>query len=133
MLFVTVRNFSVSFAIAIIALMSACSDPTSAEQGQSSTVQKWYQGGTLHQKTAAEWVKANNRERLATSGDFATAALKRSILWDDMDSPSDVRPYAEDIKKCIDTTYGTNPPIPELKNSETATVCWMMLYSHLMK
>jgi hypothetical protein len=103
---------------------SSSESRNSTSKQQPTTAQKWYQGGTLYKETAAEWVKASDRDRLATSGDFATAALKGSIIWDDMDSPDDVRPYAEALKKCIDTVYDPVPIIPEMKNAETAAL-WL--------
>ena len=134
-----VRTNSNNIALAR-AIKTFCDSSTSSSESRNSTskqqpttAQKWYQGGTLHKETAAEWVKASDRDRLATSGDFATAALKRSIIWDDMDSLDDVRPYAEALKKCIDTTYDPVSIIPETKNAETATLCWVIMYPHLVK
>ena len=87
----------------------------------------------MHKETAAEWVQASDRDRLATSGDFAAASLKLSIIWDDIDSLDDVRPYAEALKKCIDTTYDPVPLVPEMKNATAAALCWAIMYSHLVK
>ena len=92
---------------------------------------KWYQGGSLHQKTAAEWVKASERNRLATSADFATTALKGSTVLDRMNSADDLRPYAVDIKKCIDAAYHPHPPDPTVRNAQTAAFCWVLTYPNL--
>ena len=52
---------------------SAGSSPPSAPAPEPAPVQlEWYQGGTLHQKTAVVWVKATYRNRLATAADYAT-------------------------------------------------------------
>ena len=118
--------FTVSTVVLIMLLAACGSSKPSTEQNQ-----KWYQGGTLHQETAEEWVEASYRNRLATSADFATAMLKSSIVWDDIDGIEDIRPYAVELKTCIDESYGPAPPLPQLENAETAAICWTLMYSHL--
>jgi len=36
---------------------------------------EWYEGGTLHKKSGADWNVAQNRNRMATSVDFIATAL----------------------------------------------------------
>lgn len=118
---------STASAIVLIVLLAACG----SSESSTAQNQEWYEGGTLHQRTAEEWVEASYRNRLATSADFATAMLKSSIVWDDIDSIEDIRPYATAIKTCIDEAYGPAPPLPQLENAETAAICWTLMYSHL--
>ena len=52
-----------SLATVLLALTLTCSAQES---------KKWYQGGTLHKKTGADWLKASSDNRVATSADFLT-------------------------------------------------------------
>lgn len=62
---------------------------------------EWYEGGTLHRGTVAEWNAATDRNKLATMADFAaiTQAARRAMLMNEMEL---VRLQAEAIKACID-------------------------------
>ncbi len=100
---------------------------------QEPTTREWYQGGTLHDKTAIDWVKADDSDRLATSADYATVMLKETILWENIGGVDDMRPYAEELKECIDGTYLPEPAVPTMANSQTANQCWALMYSHIMK
>ncbi|MCY4086137.1 MAG: DUF2511 domain-containing protein [Actinomycetia bacterium] len=106
--------------------------PPPQTQGETDPL-LWFAGGTLHQKTAADWVRAPRRDRLATAADYAIAALKNTIVWDAISDVDQVRPYAEDLVECIDTAYGTEPIVPTLVNSDTAAFCWLLMYPNLLK
>ena len=106
--------------------------PPPQTQGKTDTL-LWFQGGTLHQKTAADWVKAPHRERLATAADYAIAVLKDTIVWDAISDVDQVRPYAEDLVECIDEAYGTKPILPTMANSGTAAFCWPLMYPNPLK
>ena len=106
--------------------------PPPQTQGKTDTL-LWFQDGTLHQKTAAGWVRAPHRDRLATAADYAIAALKDTIVWDEISDLDQVRPYAEDLVECIDAAYDAEPISPTIVNSETAAFCWVLMYPHLLK
>ena len=55
---------------------------------------EWYEGGTLHQKTAEEWKLASARDRLATSADFAAKISKHSSM-------ADLKTKATELDDCI--------------------------------
>jgi hypothetical protein len=42
------------------------------------TEPKWYEGGTLHDATASEWVSATEKNRVATGADFVAAILMKN-------------------------------------------------------
>lgn len=53
----------------------------------------WYAGGTLHSATVGEWKAADERNRLATSADWAAKA------WD---SVADLERNARSLMACVD-------------------------------
>ena len=124
------RVLAVSTVSAVLILLLAACGSSESSTAQN---QEWYEGGTLHRETAEEWVGASYRDRLSTSADFATAMLKSSIVWDDIDRVEDIRPYAVELKTCIDEAYGPVPSLPQLENAETAAICWTFLYFHLAR
>ena len=44
---------------------------------------EWYEGGTLHKSTVAEWRSASSQNRLATAADFTAAILKDTSTFDE--------------------------------------------------
>ena len=70
------------------------------------TAPKWYEGGTLHQKSALEWQAAAPADKLATCGDFISKMwqdgnLKREIQAS-IESVDDMKPYAEKLVAFLD-------------------------------
>ena len=83
-----------------------------------SESREWYEGGSLHDNTAREWADANHENRLATAADFAAA------IWEDrLESFSELRPLANDMKICIDETVLPTPQVPSMKVTEIAAIC----------
>lgn len=50
--------------------------PQSTPIPQTNRNLEWYEGGTLHNATLAEWVKADSRNQLATAADWAARMAK---------------------------------------------------------
>jgi hypothetical protein len=71
--------------------------------------QKWYEGGTLHKKTVAEWSKAPERDKLATAADFVCHAWNEKLLKDfiakDIKTVDDLKPIATRLASEIDLFY----------------------------
>lgn len=88
-------------AIVAVAVISLC-QTAHAEQ-------KWYEGGTLHSKTVAQWSKADNRDKLATAADFVTKMWKAGVLKDfianGIKTMDDVKPLAQRLSDEIDLFY----------------------------
>lgn len=84
----------------------------------SSSDLTWYQGGTLHQATVADWKQATEHDRLATAADFASSILEPNTV-------EEVREPAEEMKDCLaEAVQGA----PDYKNmSELAAVCAVMM------
>lgn len=62
----------------VLILLAACgkSDQPQATTSPPPPNMQWYQGGTLHNATIAEWKIATQENRLATSADMIAATLK---------------------------------------------------------
>lgn len=59
----------------------------------------WYEGGTLHDKTMADWRRASYRNRLATCADFVAALAESSGRR--FDSIDQIKPYAVRLERCL--------------------------------
>ena len=86
----------------------------------------WYDGGTLHGATVADWRAANYRNRLATSADFAATALNRKGVK--LSSMSELRPKAQALEICV--SEAAKPPIPgTMRIAELAAQCAILMDS----
>jgi hypothetical protein len=91
---------------------STTSNSPSSSPGAGSAP-KWYQGGTLHKKSALEWQTASSKDKLATCADFVTAMwqngdLKPSIA-NRLSTVDDVRPYAQELVDFLDAAFKPDP------------------------
>jgi len=93
------QQYIVLLALAIIAV--GCGTTTRPVQRDD-----WYQGGTLHQKSAAEWNAASARDRLATSADFV-AKVSRPSSMDDLKAKAN--PQALQTSPWIAPAPGLHP------------------------
>lgn len=84
-------------ALSIIGLLlTSCGGSSDNSQTRNtSTVEKWYEGGTLHKAKIAEWKTATDKNKLATCGDFM-ATVDNSVSMDVL------KKRAEDLKQCVD-------------------------------
>jgi hypothetical protein len=76
---------------------------------RSTPLGKWYQGGTLHRKTALDWQNASSANKLATCADFVAGMwdkgkLKPSITRT-ISAVDDFRPYAQQLVGCLDAAF----------------------------
>ena len=60
---------------------------------------KWYEGGTLHKKTGADWLKASQENRLATAGDFLAVLTKPKSIAE----LNALEPKAANVVECVST------------------------------
>ena len=113
------RPILTATVVALLALVGACGgDSVRSNQG---AIKEWYQNGTLHRSTAADWKDADDRDRLATSSDFAAIILNRKEI--SLRSTDELRPYAEDMCACINQTVLPDPIVPGHRVSEIAAAC----------
>ena len=82
-------------------------------RSSSTPTRKWYEGGTLHNKSALEWQTASSADKLATCGDFVTKMwqngnLKPSIA-SNISTVDDVRPYAQELVDFLNAGFKRDP------------------------
>ncbi len=115
-------NWALGILVALVVLGGLLPEPdepkatkpeTSTEEQSKLAGLKWYEGGTLHQKTVAEWQAASNRDRLATSSDFVAKIRK-------FDSLADMLVAAHVMQTCITIA---DEGVQHLKVSEIAASC----------
>jgi len=86
---------------------------TPSTGGSSMPTKKWYEGGTLHNKSALEWQTASREDRLATCADFVTKMWQdgnpRPAIADNLRTVDDVRPYAQELVDCLDAAFKPDP------------------------
>ena len=100
-----------------IAMFIACggggnTTSNSPTPGAASTP-KWYEGGTLHKKSALEWQTASSTDKLATCGDFVSGMWQngnlKSSMTNRLSTVDDVRPYAQELVDFLDAAFKTDP------------------------
>lgn len=101
--------------LVLVGLLSEldCKSTSSIPSGAQTSSEKWYEGGTLHNKSALEWQNAARANKLATCADFVTTIwqngnLKPSIA-NNISTVDDVRPYARELVNFLDAAFKPNP------------------------
>jgi len=84
----------VTALIVVVSLFSGCDEnsssrstttPRTSTSARITTQTQWFQGGTLHRATLAQWRASTYANRLATAGDWLAATQWKGHL----NSPSD--------------------------------------------
>ncbi len=97
----------------------------------------WYEGGTLHQKSALKWQVASAHDKLATCADFVAKMWKQesfvSRIQNSIESVSDMRPLAQELVECLDAATEQLPDPDQNKRmyanqtvSSMATMCMLL-------
>ena len=82
--------------IVTIVLMTSCGNgPNSSYNNSTTTIDKWYEGGTLHKAKISDWKNATEKNKLATCGDFMATV-------DNTVSMTELKKRATELKNCID-------------------------------
>lgn len=82
--------------------------------GQPTTPKsKWYEGGTLHKKTALDWQQAQTWDKLATCADFVAHTWKQKEfvprIQQKIATIEDMQPYAVELLNAIDAATASDP------------------------
>ncbi len=84
---------------------------------------EWFEGGSLHKADGHTWVKASEKNRLATASDFAVIVIGQDKVTRELDSFEDFRPYAGEMKACIDGMYNSaEERRPVMRAKSTASI-----------
>lgn len=94
--------------------------------GTETTAQmdtKWYEGGTLHKATAAEWSSASPSNQLATAGDWSAIILGETRVRElGLDG---LRSHAQQMVACVNTAISDGPSNQAV--SEVAAGCSILM------
>ena len=107
--------------------LAACGGVNQNEVTPNSTptaISQWYEGGTLHGATIADWKSATARNRLATSADFVMVSGQYQSL------PPDLRDRAVQFEECISTATQGVAAVDTSLVSEIAAACGLLLQYH---
>lgn len=81
--------------------------------GLSTPTKQWYEGGTLHNKSALEWQTASGEDKLATCADFVTKMWQddnfKPAIANKLSTVEDVQPYAQELIDFIDAAFKPEP------------------------
>jgi len=119
-----------------VSLESKSSNSSIDETGK--TKQKWYEGGTLHQKSALIWQTASQKNKLATCADLVAVMLKQKMLKESIqekiNSVDDIKFLATELVVGLDAAFKKSHNEAENKKlytnqkvNETAAMLVMMM------
>ncbi|QDT34551.1 hypothetical protein [Thalassoglobus polymorphus] len=88
-------------------------DDSNLMNSENSKSRKWYEGGTLHKKSALDWQGSNHPDKLATCSDFVAAMWQNEKfvprIQNSIDSVDDMKPYAQELVEYIDVATRRDP------------------------
>lgn len=85
----------------------------------------WYEGGTLHDKTIAEWNAAKARDRVATAADWTVTYMGAANL-DRAGGLEGLHRIAVEVATCIDTATNSGD-FDHRGAADVALICLTML------
>lgn len=93
----------------------------------NSAIAQWYSGGTLTNSYSdgEAWTKASKQNRLASAADMALVGIGTEKFQRHASSINDLRPYATELRVCIDEAYG--PSTMRMKVTEIGAACIVLL------
>jgi hypothetical protein len=69
-----------------------------------ASAKEWYEGGTLHGATAAQWQEASHENKLATCADWLAFLYSNNKLALSVTNMDELKPYAQELTVCLDTS-----------------------------
>lgn len=103
--------------IVLIFFLTSCS--------QNTPETEWIKKGTLHKKTIREWKKASDENKLATCADFM--ANLKEVRHENYISIEEMKYDANNLKICIDESISSNNHTDNIKVSEVAALCYILM------
>lgn len=101
----------------VILLLATCA---------SVNAKEWYEGGTLHDATIAQWKRASQSNKLATCADWLSALYMRGNLTISVSDFSDLRTYAGALVNYIDEASGKTRALDGETANSVALIGMMM-------
>lgn len=110
------KNLIFLSLIGLLLLSSCGSSNSNKPQTNQTTIEKWYEGGTLHKAKISDWKSATNKNKLSTCADFM-ATVDNSVSMDVL------KQRAQALVTCIDeSTKGLDNTNNESVSS-IASIC----------
>jgi len=97
-------------------ILVACASE-SAEPAPTPT-KAWYEGGTLHSSTVAEWLDSDDDNHLATAGDWVTVTVKPDTI-------AETKRISEHLVDCVDESAEVAPQ--SMKVNELGVSCLILM------
>lgn len=93
---------------------------------------QWYQGGTLHRASIAEWMAASYENRLATAADFVVSISKKEnpqiLSGAGSVFLTKLKLHASELEKCI-SQVGAEPKASRgMSVAEVGSLCYITMY-----
>ena len=91
-----------------------------------ATAKEWYEGGTLHDATIAQWKRAKRQDKIATCADWVSALLMKSKLNLAIASPDDLKNCVTALVDYIDKS-SKNTKSLDKENANSVALLGMMV------
>lgn len=91
--------------------------------------EKWYQGGTLHKSTVAEWKSASAWNRRATAADWAMNTKRVQAIVFKAGNVDVAKPYAVELARCVDIAVSDDATgkLDSINVAEIAVGCVILM------
>ena len=87
---------------------------------------RWYNNGTLHSASIAEWNRATYANKLATAADMALSSPKIKTKVKNSGSIDTLRPFAIELVSCIDEA-AAGQDYGNTEVAEVAAICMISM------
>ena len=123
------KIFGAILVCSIIFTSSYAWENTNSENINKINSKEWYEGGTLHAATIAEWQDASYENKLATCGDWmAKLCGPKSNNINKIQSLNELKEKSNEIVICVDGATRGIDNLDNQKISEIALSCMMLSF-----
>lgn len=105
---------------------SVSSSEASEEKPVTASSGKFYEGGTLHKATIAEWRKAEIHNKIATCADFIAKSFEMNGTDVSKITMKEWELACHGLNKCIETSVPETPEFNNQSVTELAAMCLLL-------
>ena len=87
---------------------------------------QWYEGGTLHYATVAEWQNASYTNKIATAADWVASSPKGKSVFRETGDINSLKPYVLNLINCVDEA-AAGEGYGNMKIAEIAASCIILM------
>ncbi len=106
------------YSLLLVIALLVCVAPVSAKE--------WYEGGTLHDATIAQWKRAKRQDKIATCADWVSALCMKSKLTLLISEPDDLKTCTTALVDYIDKA-SANTRALDKENANAVALMGMMM------